>query len=304
MVEVTVTLLVFVAVMCVGGAVLAARKARRAPLDSRLRQLEDERDRDGEPIAKRDPLMLRMTGRLGKLVSSGDPSKGLKMELTKAGYTGVHAAATYLGAKVLFLMIGLVILLLLLARVDMPVLSKSFLIVAGSAGLSFAPNLFIAAMQKRRQTEVRQHLPDMLDLIEICVSAGMGMDMAWNSVTDEVRQVSPILSDEMALTNLEIHLGSARGDAMRHMADRTDNEELSSMVAILVQSERFGTSVADALRTFAESVRHERSQRAEEHAEKMAVKLLVPMILFIFPTILIVVVGPAGMRLAKMLLGG
>jgi len=301
MLEVMVVILVFTAVMSVGGAVVATRKARRAPLDSRLRQLEE--DHEPDQIVKPDPLTLRLISRIGKAVSAGDPSRGLKMELTKAGYSGVHAAATYLGAKILFLMIGLVTLLALLAPLDMSVLSKTFLIVAGGAGLSFVPNLFVAAQQKKRQTAVRQHLPDMLDLIEICVTAGMGMDMAWNSVTDEVRQVCPILSDEMSLTNLEIHLGSPRGDAMRHMADRTDNDELSSLVAILVQSERFGTSVADALRTFAESVRNERSQRAEEHAEKMAVKLLVPMILFIFPTILIVVVGPAGMTLAKMLLG-
>ena len=138
------------------------------------------------------------------------------------------------------------------------------------------------AIYENRSTKLAQEWP------------AEGPKQLWKSET--------ILSDEMALTNLEIHLGSPRGEAMRHMAERTDNEELSSLVAILVQSERFGTSVADALRTFAESVRAERSRRAEEYAEKMAVKLLVPMILFIFPTILVVVVGPAGMTLARMLL--
>lgn len=299
-VELGIALAVFITVMALGGAIVAARRAKRGPLEERLRELE------GEPApsvaAKKAPPLMGLIGRIGKAASSGKASRKLVMELTKAGYSNPHAAATYIGVKVLAASIGLVGLLIGLAPTSLSTPAKIFLTIAGAAALSFAPNIVISARQRKRQAEVQNHLPDMLDLIEICVSAGMGMDMAWNSVTDEVRQVSPILSDEMALTNLEIHLGSPRGEAMRHMAERTDNEELSSLVAILVQSERFGTSVADALRTFAESVRAERSRRAEEYAEKMAVKLLVPMILFIFPTILVVVVGPAGMTLARMLL--
>jgi tight adherence protein C len=127
----------------------------------------------------------------------------------------------------------------------------------------------------------------------------MGMDMAWNSVSDEVRAVSPTLADEMALTNLEIHLGAPRVVAMRNMARRTGADELSSLVAVLVQSERFGTSVVDALRTYANAMRETRSMRSQEAAEKMAVKLLFPMILFIFPSVILVMIGPAGMTLYK-----
>src|SRR5581483_2241142 len=105
--------------------------------------------------------------------------------------------------------------------------------------------------------------------------------------------VSPVLADEMALTNLEIHLGAARADAMRAMASRTGAEELSSLVAILVQSERFGTSIIEALRIFAMSMRENRSMHSQEEAEKMAVKLIFPMVLFIFPAMLMVLAGPA-----------
>jgi tight adherence protein C len=130
-------------------------------------------------------------------------------------------------------------------------------------------------------------------MLEICVSAGMGLDAAWNSVSDEVRRVSDHMSDEMELTNLEINLGTPRAVAMRHMAERTGVEDISSLVTLLLQSERFGASIVDALRTFARSLREIRSQRAEENAEKMAVKLLFPMVFFIFPVLFVVMVGPA-----------
>ena len=143
------------------------------------------------------------------------------------------------------------------------------------------------------------HLPDALDLLEICISAGMGLDTAWNAVADEVRHVCPTLADEMALANLEMHLGAPRAVALRHMAERTTCEDLSSLVAIMVQSERFGTSIASALQTFAASMRQVRSQRAEEKAEKMAVKLIVPMVAFIFPAVMIVLAGPAGITLSR-----
>jgi tight adherence protein C len=127
----------------------------------------------------------------------------------------------------------------------------------------------------------------------------MGLDMAWNTVTDEIRRVSTILADEMALTNLEMHLGVGRAAAMRHMAERTNSEDLSSLVGVLVQSEKFGTSIGEALRTFATSMRETRSSRAAENAEKMGVKMLIPMILFIFPAILVVIGGSAVIKIIE-----
>jgi tight adherence protein C len=120
-------------------------------------------------------------------------------------------------------------------------------------------------------------------------------------VTDEVRAVSSQLADEMALTNLEMHLGASRADAIRHMATRTGAEDLSSLVAVLVQSERFGTSIGESLRVFATSLRETRSQSAQEDAEKMAVKLIFPMIVFIFPAVVMVMAGPAFMSLYRVL---
>ena len=165
----------------------------------------------------------------------------------------------------------------------------------------FVPNVVVYRRRLARRNEIRHHLPDVLDLLQICVTSGMGLDMAWNAVSDEIRGVCPILADEMALTNLELHLGSPRSVAMRRMADRTGAAEISSLVAVLLQSERFGTSISDALRVYATSMREKRSQQAAENAEKMAVKLLFPMVMFIFPSILVVTVGPASVTIAEMM---
>jgi tight adherence protein C len=152
---------------------------------------------------------------------------------------------------------------------------------------------------RKRRDEIRRFLPDVVDLLEICVSSGIGLDMAWNIVSDEIHQVSQVLATAMNLSNFEIHLGASRTEAMRNMAARTGADQLSSLAAILVQSERFGTSVAVALKEFAASMREERRMNAEESAEKMAVKLIVPMVLCIFPAVIVVTIGPAAITIMQ-----
>ncbi len=178
---------------------------------------------------------------------------------------------------------------------------RAILVVAtGAAAVFFLPNMVVASQRRQRTGQLRGALPDAIDLLEICVSAGMGIDAAWNTVADDIRTVSPALSEEMKLTSLEMHLGSPRLVAMRHMAQRVDVEEIESLVLVLVQSERFGTSMSEALRSFTRSMREMRSMRAQEMAEKMAVRLIFPMVLFIFPAVFTVLVGPAGIQLTKL----
>ena len=128
--------------------------------------------------------------------------------------------------------------------------------------------------------------------------------MAWNLVGNEIRRVSTTLADEMALANLEIHLGSPRVEALKHLADRTGANEIKSLVAVLVQTERFGTGIGEALEAFSNSMREERSARAEEGAERMAVRLIVPMVLFIFPALFAILGGPAGLQLYDVISSG
>ena len=299
MIEFAIPILTFLAVVCIGGAFILARASRQRALQARLAQLGGPYEEDGP----RQNRLVELLHGIGRLVSAKGPSPALRTELTKAGYHGFMAAEIYLGIKFLLLVVGLFALTALLLPLPQTLPVKVLLIVLGSAVLSFLPNMFVSLRRRGRAAEVRMALPDAIDLLEICVSAGMGIDMAWNAVADEVRPVSTVLADEMTLANLEIHLGTPRGEAMHHMAERTDADELSSLAGVLAQSEQFGTSVADALRTYASSMREMRSQRAEETAEKMAVKLLLPMIVFIFPTILVVTAGPAIIKLVE-LFGG
>lgn len=295
---VVIPLLAFVATVSLGGAWLTARAARRQPIRARL---GGDRQLPGPAPSGLGGLLRRDLERLAARASVGSPSARLRSELAKAGYYGQQAAQTFLGLKLVLFGIGVAGLGIALAAAEVDFSTSVILAAGGGTLLSFIPNLVVRAKRARRSEEIRRHLPDALDLLEICVSSGMGVDMAWNAVADEVRGVSGTLADEIALTNLDLHLGAPRQVAMRRMAERTGAQELASLVAVLVQSERFGTSVGDALRTFAGSMRETRSQRAAEAAEKTTVKLLFPMVLFIFPAILVVAVGPACIVLARAL---
>jgi tight adherence protein C len=286
----------FVAVVALGGALLSARKARQARVVARL----DRPVRGRVEPARR--LTLAVSG-VGQKMARGGPSSGLRQRLAGAGYYDQHAASIYLGSKIFLLFIGMCLLGALLWPLKLPASTRLFLPVAGGALLSFVPNLIVSQRRRQRLLSVRQHLPDSLDLLEICVSAGLGLDAAWNSVADEMRPVCPVLADEMSLANLEMHLGAPRAEALRNLATRTGADEVSSLVGALVQSDRFGTSIADTLRAFAGSMREIRSSRAEEAAEKMAVKLILPMVVFIFPAILVVAAGPSVIALARVIGG-
>jgi len=300
-IQIIISALAGISVIAIGGAVLMGKRMKRAPLEERLRQVAGSHLGSGSASV----IAPRFTGivqNIGTAVSPTKASVTLREQLTQAGYHAQSAAAVYLGAKLILAIVGLLAsAALVVPSAALQIQTKSVLIMLLSMGMFFIPNLVVSSRRATRRGEIRRHLPDAIDLLEICASAGMGIDQAWNSVGDEVRAVSVTLADEMALTNLEIHLGAARAEAMRHMASRTGADELSSMVAVLVQSERFGTSISDALRTYAQSMRESRSQHAQEAAEKMAIKLIFPMIAFIFPAAVLVMAGPAFMSLYHVL---
>jgi tight adherence protein C len=300
-VQLIISALVGLSVVAIGGAILMGRRVKRAPLEERLRQVAGAQ-MTGDSAAVIAPRFTGIVENIGTAVAHGKASVTLREQLTQAGYHGENAAAVYVGAKLMLAAVGLLgAAALVVPSAALQIQTKSVLIMLFSMGFFFIPNLIVSSRRASRRGEIRRHLPDAIDLLEICASAGMGIDQAWNSVGDEVRAVSVTLADEMALTNLEIHLGAPRAEAMRHMASRTGADELSSLVAVLVQSERFGTSITDALRTYAQSMRETRSQRAQEAAEKMAIKLIFPMIAFIFPAAVLVMAGPAFMSLYQVL---
>ena len=292
-IESAVAFLTFCAVFAAGGAVLVLRSFRRQRVKARLGGQTLDADIDGGDGTTGQDALVRVT----RAFAPAKTSSSLKAELAMAGFFDDSASAIYLGSKVLLLLLALFgsALLALVLQLSLPV--SMLMIMAACGTFFFLPNYVVQRRRSQRTAEVRSHLPDAVDLLEICVTSGMGLDMAWNAVTDEIRGVSETLADEMALANLEMNLGASRTDALRHMVARTGAEELGSLVGVLIQSERFGTSMSDALRVFAETMRQTRSMRAEEEAEKMAVKLLFPMVLLIFPVIIITVAGPAAITL-------
>src|SRR5438876_4917843 len=173
-------------------------------------------------------------------------------------------------------------------------------IVVGSLAGFFGPDLILSNLVSRRQDSIRRALPDALDLLVICMEAGLGIDQAMVRVGEEIRLTSPALADEFQIINREQRAGKPRLDAWRSMAERVDIDFVRQFVAMLVQTERFGTPIANALGQFSDTLRTRRTQAAEEVAAKAGVKLLIPLVLFIFPMIFVVALGPAIIALHKL----
>jgi tight adherence protein C len=168
-------------------------------------------------------------------------------------------------------------------------------------GGALLPDLWLSRLIRARKLRIQDGLPDALDLIVVCVEAGLGLDQALLRIAHELKRPYPDLSEELELVILEVNAGKSRADALRNLAQRTDIEDLKALVAILIQTDRFGTSVGQSLRVFAQTLRVKRRQRAEECAAKIPVKMVPAMVIFIFPAIFVVVAGPAVIRIAQSL---
>lgn len=297
--QILIPLLTFVSVMAIGAAYVIGRAARQQLVRSRLDEFGPIHV-PGETDGDSDKRHWRLFESIGTRFSPGGSSADMQRGLARAGFTSSAAASIYLGTRMIMLTVGLVVAVALVMPIELSMMFKMVIILGVGWVMSLIPSLYVDIRRNKRATEIRHHLPDAVDMLEICVSSGMGLDMAWNAVAEEIRRVSTILADEMALTNLEINLGAGRAESMRHMAERTGSDDLNSLVSTLVQSERFGTAVSDALRTFAGSMREIRQTRAAESAEKMGIKMLFPMIAFILPSILIVMAGGAVIKIMQM----
>jgi tight adherence protein C len=163
------------------------------------------------------------------------------------------------------------------------------------------PDMVISRMIQNRKDNLRRALPDALDLAVVSVEAGLGLDQSLVRIGQELNCVYPALADELNLYSLEVNAGKKRSDALRNLGLRTDVDDLRAFTTVLIQTDRFGTSVAQSLRVFADTMRVKRRQRAEEHAAKMSVKMIPPLVFFIFPAILVVLLGPAMIQIARVL---
>lgn len=226
--------------------------------------------------------------------------KKLKLALVQAGFRSKRAHTNFISLKVL---LGITFPLIFMIstmfyKLDIELLSVSLLLAL--AGY-FLPNAVLQLLIRKRQKIITHALPDALDLMVICVESGLGLDMTFKRVGDEIRALSEDLSDEYYLVNREVRAGRPREECFRNMSMRTGVPEVHNLMTILTQTSRFGTSVAKALRIHADAMRIKRRQIAEETAAKAAVKLVFPLVMFIFPAIFVVLAGPAVIRIMSTL---
>lgn len=293
---------VFAAVLGVGLAatwVLAPNPAR-----ARVRGLAPAGAAPAEGLGV--PWMERVVRFSGPLASLSVPDAGwetspLRIRFMNAGLRGPAAPALYFAAKSV-LALALPFAVFFALGVSGTRLGTSgtmaALLLAGAIGY-YLPNAVLAHRVARRQRDILEAFPDALDLMTVCVEAGLGLDAALLRVATEMEFTHPTLAEELHLVTLELRAGSSKEKALRNLALRTGVEDIDTLVAMLIQAERFGTSVADSLRVHADALRTQRRMRAEEAAAKIPVKLLFPLIFCIFPSMLVVLMGPAFLRILR-----
>jgi tight adherence protein C len=253
---------------------------------------------DDSPAVLPPALVEKFEKKLG-IRKDSSQAKELKKQMVQAGIYTDRALSIFLGLKIgLPLALPILIMPLLWGRGMNKILLVGIAYVLFVGGY-FLPSLILKHLISARQTKIRDALPDALDLLVVCVEAGQGLNAALKRVSDDFMVSCPALAQELNLVNLEINAGLEREQALRNLADRTGVEEVASLCSILIQSDRFGTSVATALKVQSETVRTNRRQKLEELAAKTPVKLIFPLLLFIFPAIMVVILGPAVIKIME-----
>jgi tight adherence protein C len=297
--------LIFVAVSCGAYASLTSLALPRARQRlAELARAAGEADHGANPHW--NVVAVKLARSLARLSVPDDgwESSPLRVRFMNAGLRNRSALAVYFASKTLlvFALPGIFFAYAGAAGVSMPY-AKEMLLLVALAGLGYyAPNLWLRQAIRRRQLELFEAFPDAIDLLTICVEAGLGLNAAIARVGEETRLRCPALADEFHLAELELRAGASRENALRNIALRTGLEEVSSLVTMLVQAERFGTSIAQSLRVHSDLLRTQRRLRAEEAAAKVPLKLLFPLIFCVFPSLLVVLMGPAVIRVMHALL--
>jgi len=305
-------LVALLAGLCVTLLLAGFYELNTSPAKVIARELEEIRKRQPSPFgsvsrrrrqSKKEQLreVIRMLGE--RVQRGGLDVEGWARRLVQAGYWSPEAPKLFLGSRValsaLSALTGLVSASLLGARLFPTLVLAVWLGLLGW----LMPSWYVLRRRYLRRMEIQSALADALDLLVACVEAGMGLNQAMARVADELRNVSESLAEELAMVNLEIRAGTPRPEALRRLAERTGSEDVEEMVSMLIQTERFGTSIGRALRVQASTLRQKRRQRAEEAAAKTTVKLVFPLVIFIFPALFVVVLGPAVLQVVEALSG-
>jgi tight adherence protein C len=281
--------------LLVAGAALALSPGSAATIERRLDELGDgtsKRSRGRYQVAVLDTLK-----RIGHAAprSTAEMSK-LRQRLVAARYREPEALVVFLGIRV-----GIAVAAFLALGTPIALHPSLQLGLTGAALGYVLPGIVLARLAKRRQHRIRLGLPDALDLLVVSVEAGLGLDQALQRVSEELAFAHPDLCSELRLINLELRAGKPRSEALHNLAERTGVDDVASLVTMLVQTDKFGTSVAQSLRVHSETLRTKRRQRAEEAAAKTGVKMVFPLVFCVFPAIWIVTIGPAAIKFAQVI---
>ena len=289
-------IVVFLTVALAVFSLAAAVYAPTSVLGSRLRALGWDQAAPVEKTAFRERLGQALDPLSKALPLSPTEVSRARAWLIQAGYRDARHLTMYVGTRVLAGLLGVGI-----AGALTGFQSPLLMVSVGAFGF-FLPRFVLKRMIRDRQRRIRLALPDALDLTVICVEAGLALDQAMMRVGEDLYHAHPDFSNEFRLVNLELRAGKPRAEALRNLAARTGVDDVRALVATLVQTDRFGTSIAQALRVHSDSLRTERRQRAEEQAAKTTIKMVIPLVLFIMPSLLVVSVGPAVIQLVRILM--
>lgn len=301
-------LIVFVAIVA-GAWFLMSALTRRATL------AEERLSRLGRPQSMADGLeeggeKQRFKGLADAIASIGAATEGksdleknrLRLQLTNAGFRSDNAPMIYQGLRILCIVLFLIPtagIMLYLEGFTQKALF--YIVILGGIGF-YLPQIALYLLVSSRKKQVFLTLPDALDLLVVCVESGLGLDAAMRKVTDEMKGHAKVICEEFALANLQLQMGRSRREVLHDLGVRTGVDDMKALAAILIQADRFGSSIAQALRVQSDSMRVRRRQIAEEKAAKTAVQLIFPLVLFIFPAIFVVLVGPAAIQIQRGLL--
>ena len=303
-------LVALLAGVCVTMALVALYQLTVAPAKSVTRELEEIKSLQPSPFGSvarrrrqsRKQRLGDLIQKLGERVERGGLDlHGWGRTLVQAGYWNPEAARIFLGIRVALTAV------LAFAGFAGGIFFDTRLLTTLMLGLWLGalgwvmPSWHVLRRRRMRRMKIRGALADALDLLVACVEAGMGLNQALVRVAEEIRNISEALSEELSMVNLEIRAGTPRDRALRNLAERTGSDDIEALVSTLIQTERFGTSVGRALRVQAGSLRQKRRQRAEEAAAKTTIKLVFPLVLFVFPALFVVVLGPAVIQVVQAL---
>jgi tight adherence protein C len=285
---------------------LASRKGRAL---ERLEEFKNpgqrrRREEEGGLVKKPAPMTRVLAAASPALAKPLAPkneleANKLKTRLTNAGFRSEAAPSVFLGLKFIGLLVGLFssgVTFLALQEFNQKALMT---VILSAGGLFYLPDIVLKLIIRSRKQQIFLGLPDALDLMVVCVEAGLGLDQAMRKVAEEMKKTYRVIADEFNLANFQLQVGRPRAEVLHELGTRTGVDDVRSLAAILIQAEKFGSSIAQALRVQSDAMRTRRRQLAEEKAAKTAVKLIFPLVIFIFPGIFVVLVGPAAITMVR-----